>query len=244
MSDNKPKEQLGTCARHDAQHKKELTCSDWRPLLVPDNKPMTPEEFADQIYSWIWDSPRDVTSQEHLKIIIEARDEMRDEAIRREAKLASYNQGYLAGIDSVCRTEQVEIDKLIRAAKREMREACLRAAKRGFNSKSDQTRKQGVYDRINALPIDTPPAAVKEEWRCETCNSTYAEYVNGCPHCWEAGIRSKVSQNPAAAEAVCPRCDGSRTVYSLEYDMICPDCHGTGKRAPTADGGNRGDHEG
>jgi hypothetical protein len=32
----------------------------------------------------------------------------------------------------------------------------------------------------------------ESEWRCETCGSGYAEYVNGCPHCWEVGIRSKV----------------------------------------------------
>lgn len=32
------------------------------------------KEFAEQIYSWIWDSPRDATSQEHLAIIIAARD--------------------------------------------------------------------------------------------------------------------------------------------------------------------------
>jgi reverse gyrase len=31
-------------------------------------------------------------------------------------------------------------------------------------------------------------------WKCATCGSTYAEYVNGCPHCWEAGIRSKVDK--------------------------------------------------
>jgi len=29
-------------------------------------------------------------------------------------------------------------------------------------------------------------------WQCETCGSVYAEYINGCPHCWEAGIRSSV----------------------------------------------------
>lgn len=33
-------------------------------------------------------------------------------------------------------------------------------------------------------------------WRCLTCGSGYAEYVNGCPHCWEAGIRSKVERVP------------------------------------------------
>ena len=33
-------------------------------------------------------------------------------------------------------------------------------------------------------------------WRCFTCGSGYAEYVNSCPHCWEAGIRSKVERVP------------------------------------------------
>ncbi len=33
-----------------------------------------------------------------------------------------------------------------------------------------------------------------QPWECETCGSGYAEYVNGCPHCWEAGIRSKVER--------------------------------------------------
>ena len=34
-------------------------------------------------------------------------------------------------------------------------------------------------------------------WRCFTCGSGYTEYVNGCPHCWNAGeIRSKAERVP------------------------------------------------
>lgn len=32
----------------------------------------------------------------------------------------------------------------------------------------------------------------KDIYACVTCGSGYAEYINGCPHCWEAGLRSKV----------------------------------------------------
>jgi hypothetical protein len=30
---------------------------------------------------------------------------------------------------------------------------------------------------------DTPDM----EWMCECCGQIYAEYVNGCPICWERG---------------------------------------------------------
>lgn len=43
------------------------------------------------------------------------------------------------------------------------------------------------HDEIAKLP-----APSKEEWHCVTCDSKFSEYINGCPHCWEAGIRSKV----------------------------------------------------
>lgn len=51
----------------------------------------------------------------------------------------------------------------IEAAVSEMRERCLKAAKRGFNSKSDKARKQGVYERIRALPLDAPAEAGGEK---------------------------------------------------------------------------------
>jgi hypothetical protein len=40
------------------------------------------------------------------------------------------------------------------------------------------------------LYLDESPAL---PWKCFTCGSGYAEYVNGCPHCWNAGIRSGVT---------------------------------------------------
>lgn len=33
-------------------------------------------------------------------------------------------------------------------------------------------------------------------WQCQTCGTGYAEYTNGCPVCWERGIRSKVERVP------------------------------------------------
>jgi hypothetical protein len=110
---------------------------------MPDNKPLTPEEFADQIYSWIWESPRDATSQEHLKIIIEARDEKRDESIRREA----LQKAAIAICWRCNRTNEYR------------------------NIASDGTHEQIatgnhewcdarlIYDMMRGLPIDTPPAA-------------------------------------------------------------------------------------
>ena len=31
-----------------------------------------------------------------------------------------------------------------------------------------------------------------ERWICDTCQTEYSEYVNGCPHCETVGIRSRV----------------------------------------------------
>jgi hypothetical protein len=45
-------------------------------------------------------------------------------------------------------------------------------------------------------PAPLSPAAIWE-WQCETCGTRFPEYVNGCPHCWEAGIRSGVRNSPA-----------------------------------------------
>jgi hypothetical protein len=35
-----------------------------------------------------------------------------------------------------------------------------------------------------------------DRWICDTCKTEYAEYVNGCPHCQTAGIRSRVESLP------------------------------------------------
>jgi hypothetical protein len=32
----------------------------------------------------------------------------------------------------------------------------------------------------------------EERWICDTCGTSYAEYVNGCPRCWDKDILSKV----------------------------------------------------
>ena len=37
-------------------------------------------------------------------------------------------------------------------------------------------------------------------WQCETCETIYDEYINGCPHCSDEGIRSGVREVPG------PRC--------------------------------------
>jgi hypothetical protein len=61
-----------------------------------------------------------------------------------------------AGVDVEGLTPQKSMPELIAEAELEMRDACLRAAKRGFNSKSKESRKKCVYDRINAVPIEAP----------------------------------------------------------------------------------------
>ena len=38
--------------------------------------------------------------------------------------------------------------------------------------------------------IELPKSS--QPWQCVTCGSGFAEYINGCPHCWEAGILSSV----------------------------------------------------
>jgi len=47
-----------------------------------------------------------------------------------------------------------------------------------------------------------------DKWTCDTCGTTYAEYVNGCPHCETVGIRSRVESAPAPQTvAARPRTD-------------------------------------
>lgn len=46
---------------------------------------------------------------------------------------------------------------------------------------------QTCADLVARCPKDFP-------FVCETCGTRYAEYINGCPHCWEAGIRSGVAE--------------------------------------------------
>jgi hypothetical protein len=45
-----------------------------------------------------------------------------------------------------------------------------------------------------SFPSD-PMQKTETPFKCETCGTEYAEYVNGCPHCWEAGLRSGVQQS-------------------------------------------------
>lgn len=42
------------------------------------------------------------------------------------------------------------------------------------------------------------------EWQCQRCNAIYAEYVNGCPKCWNRGeVLSGVRlQRPVELRAV------------------------------------------
>ena len=46
-------------------------------------------------------------------------------------------------------------------------------------------REETMTEKIE-LPKSSQP------WQCVTCGSGFAEYINGCPHCWEAGILSSV----------------------------------------------------
>lgn len=53
----------------------------------------------------------------------------------------------------------------------------------------------GIYDMIRhnrRLHRQMNDLQTKTEWFCQNCGSSYVEYINGCPHCWSAGIRSGV----------------------------------------------------
>lgn len=63
----------------------------------------------------------------------------------------------------------------------------------------DWGRSEGISKRILAI-LDAPTKQKEAEWQCEVCHSRYDEYVNGCPHCWEAGLRSKVTKPKEACE--------------------------------------------
>jgi hypothetical protein len=53
---------------------------------------------------------------------------------------------------------------------------------------------QDIISRFgrNHPPCKCKPETSKTVWQCEHCGTIYAEYVNGCPHCWDVGLRSKV----------------------------------------------------
>ena len=42
------------------------------------------------------------------------------------------------------------------------------------------------------------PTPVEPKWICDGCKTVYAEYVNGCPKCWEQGLTFSVRAVPAA----------------------------------------------
>lgn len=78
-----------------------------------------------------------------------------------------------------------------------------------------------VGGKVVEEPID-------ETHICVTCGSKYAEYVNGCPHCWNAGIRSSVHPAPkpdpspklrAAAEQVMREWDHHTSIGFLVGSM-------------------------
>ena len=70
-----------------------------------------------------------------------------------------------------------------------------------------------------------------ERWQCETCGTVYAEYVNGCPRCWDAGIRSGVRCRLAVIQwGECDSCLDITTVTLTScgdhFHYFCPRCAG------------------
>lgn len=63
--------------------------------------------------------------------------------------------------------------------------------------RTEQLAQREMLQRILSGMLPAPGVAelypAEFDWECETCKRAYAEYVNGCPACWENGeIRSKV----------------------------------------------------
>lgn len=64
--------------------------------------------------------------------------------------------------------------------------------------------------------IKIQPGMSGKPWECVNCGSGYAEYVNGCPHCWEAGIRSKVVRLEFVTLSHCHPCEICGTPVDCE----------------------------
>jgi hypothetical protein len=46
-------------------------------------------------------------------------------------------------------------------------------------------------------------------WQCETCGAVYAEYVNGCPKCWN-GDPPKMPQPEVRSKVICVEIPSTR----------------------------------
>jgi hypothetical protein len=145
-------------------------------------------------------------------------------------------------------------ESIRREAKREMREAAMERVPKGYlRIEAFENRKEivipeqaglllpsdhncdkmgcGSLDHVFArftLPIDTPPAAAMEdEIRCARCGATAFDHEE------LSDTACSEFKQPAAPEAVCPRCVGDGWI-SWRPKGECPDCHGTGKEKPDA----------
>jgi len=164
---------------------------------MPDNKPMTPEEFSQHIYDVSTKTAREgrFVQYEWIKSI-----RAYTESIRREG----HDSGAIWMLNAIC--------------------ASLCAYPYGG----------GDIEIMKAVEN------IRREAKLE-------EHIESCPECRESYPcgREKflrkitIDTPPAAAEAVCPRCEGERVImvkeagagYAddlAEYEP-CPDCHGTGK---------------
>lgn len=178
---------------------------------MPDNKPMTPEEFAKEIVhedDFLWTNHETgylEFDEDKLAKWITAY----TESIRREAKrplidaLISIEEYWNGSVNKSAMSDAIH----------EMRERATEALR-----------------EFREVPIDTPPAADRAP---ESFMQELADHKIQPDEITESDIRKP------APEAVCPLCGGTGK-RPFEW-APCPDCHGTGKRAPTADGGKRGD---
>lgn len=190
---------------------------------MPDNKPMTPEEFAEHIlkslgfYVYL---TGDVSG--HLCSDITAR----DESIRREyAPLVSAAKEFIRKVDegearSVRSYKQ--FSDVIRALPIDTPPAAERMQAADYGRSKSNDKRLRALDKPEADPSFNDSLR-KSDWK----NDERLKDIAHDPSLMPDAIEIK-------PEAVCPRCEGKkkiRVMYSLVEEVIaCPDCHGTGKR--------------
>jgi hypothetical protein len=177
----------------------------------PGGNPMldTPEEFVERIDKILddWDYRPEAYGRAAAAIAA------RDESIRRDAKLREENLAMIIRRLCACTCPYSQ------------RGDCSRH--KNNNRECDCKCHIGVRDNC---PYPTPPAAPEAKWTC----GCYDHACNLRGYCVNPQCDQFKSPKP---EAVCPRCNGTRMVRtdnaSMNVNLPCPDCHGTGERGRT-----------
>lgn len=195
---------------------------------MPDNKPMTPEEFAKRLAA---DKYISLTYEQRIAMKLsewaesirrEAKREMLEEIINAMVYFFDTHEGTILKSGPICETligrfRAIPID--------------TPPAAEGVRSLTDDERKYlgKFYNKLYRPAVDRAPESFMQELaehKIQPDEITESDIRKAAPEA-DYGHKAMMEASERVNQSTCSRCDGKGLAV---FETLCPDCHGTGKQ--------------